>query len=90
MSHNIFEGGKEAGMNVLTHSEEVALIEAAKRTGSLREAVTEMFDGDIITHAIPTTGMTVGTETNTYGIKGIDQLFPDAQVISLYQEIWTG
>ena len=80
MSHNIFEGGKETGMNVLTHSEEVALIEAAKRTGSLREAVSEMFDGDI-THAIPTTGMTVGTGTNTYGIKGIDQLFPDAQVI---------
>lgn len=80
MSHNIFEGGNETGMNVLTHSEEVALIEAAKRTGSLREAVSEMFDGDI-THAIPTTGMTVGTGTNTYGIKGIDQLFPDAQVI---------
>lgn len=80
MSHNIFEGGRETGMNVLTHSEEVALIEAAKRTGSLREAVTEMFDGDI-THAIPTTGMTVGTGTNTYGIKGTDQLFPDAQVI---------
>ena len=80
MSHNIFEGGKETGMNVLTHSEEVALIEAAKRTGSLREAVSEMFDGDI-THAIPTTGMTVGTGTNTYGIKGVDQLFPDAQVI---------
>ena len=80
MSHNIFEGGKETGMNVLTHSEEVALIEAAKRTGSLREAVSEMFDGDI-THAIPTTGMTVGAGTNTYGIKGVDQLFPDAQVI---------
>lgn len=80
MSHNIFEGRRETGMNVLTHSEEVALIEAAKRTGSLREAVTEMFDGDIA-HAIPTTGMTVGTGTNTYGIKGTDQLFPDAQVI---------
>ena len=70
MKHNVFENDNCNNNNdVLTHAEMEAILKDAKRCGSLKEAVLQHADGDLI--------------YDTYGIKpnadgeGISMLFPE-------------
>ena len=70
MKHNVFENDNNYNNNdVLTHAEMEAILRDAKRCGSLKEAVLQHADGDLI--------------YDTYGIKpnadgeGISMLFPE-------------
>ena len=70
MKHNVFENDNQNNNNdVLTHAEMEAILRDAKRCGSLKEAVLQHADGDLI--------------YDTYGIKpnadgeGISMLFPE-------------
>ena len=70
MKHNVFENDNYDNDNdVLTHAEMEAILRDAKRCGSLKEAVLQHADGDLI--------------YDTYGIKpnadgeGISMLFPE-------------
>ena len=70
MKHNVFENDNYNNNNdVLTHAEMEAILKDAKRCGSLKEAVLQHADGDLI--------------YDTYGIKpnadgeGISMLFPE-------------
>ena len=69
MKHNVFENDKQNNNDVLTHAEMEAILRDAKRCGSLKEAVLQHADGDLI--------------YDTYGIKpnadgeGISMLFPE-------------
>jgi HK97 family phage prohead protease len=70
MKHNVFENDNNNNNNdVLTHAEMQAILKDAKRCGSLKEAVLQHAEGDLI--------------YDTYGIKpnadgeGISMLFPE-------------
>ena len=70
MKHNVFENDNHHNNNdVLTHAEMEAILKDAKRCGSLKEAVLQHAEGDLI--------------YDTYGIKpnadgeGISMLFPE-------------
>lgn len=66
MKHNIFDGNANTKKDVLSHSDMENIFRDAKRTGSLKEAVTDYLDGGVLAHG-------------TYGIDNIDYLFPDAK-----------
>ena len=69
MKHNVFENDNQNNNGILTHAEMEAILRDAKRCGSLKEAVLQHADGDLI--------------YDTYGIKpnadgeGISMLFPE-------------
>lgn len=67
MKHNLFDGDTTNRNDVLSHDDIDNIFREAKRTGSLREAVTDYLDGGELAHAA------------TYGINNIDYLFPDAK-----------
>ena len=67
MKHNLFDGDTINRNDVLSHDDMDNIFREAKRTGSLREAVTDYLDGGELEHAA------------TYGINNIDYLFPDAK-----------
>ena len=77
MKHNAFDGDMPA--NTLTHGDMSAILENAKRVGSLRGAMTDYFgDPDVIVHSIDTTDMEVPTGTNPgYGVYDPAWLFPE-------------
>lgn len=77
MKHNVFDQEERMG-DVLSHSEMKEIISDAKRYGSLKEAVLQHGIEDIsyMAHST-TTERSPGTAT--YGIDGIDWLFPDAR-----------
>ena len=78
MKHNIFESDAYEQDNVLSHSDMQQIFRDAKRVGSLREAVENYLeDGQVLAHSIDTTGMTVATGTQTYGLNDVDMLFPE-------------
>lgn len=66
MKHNIFDSYSNNRHDVLSHSDMENIFRDAKRTGSLKEAVTDYLDGGELAHA-------------SYGIDNIDYLFPDAK-----------
>lgn len=65
MKHNVFEGDNEA--NSLSHADMEAIINDAKRNGSLKQAVLD-FGAEFIAHA---------EGEQSYGIRNIDYLFPE-------------
>ena len=69
MKHNVFDTEDLENENVLSHADQSAIIEDAKRCGSLRDA--------FLAHATDSHGNTV-----TYGIADIDYLFPDARNVN--------
>lgn len=82
MGHSIFDQeGREKDQRktrILSHSDGMAIIEAAKKVGSLRQAFRDYIgDEDVIVHAVPMQGMTGTTDTNTYGVRGMDMLMPE-------------
>ena len=68
VKHNVFESDYYDDSNVLSHSDELAMIEDGKKFGSLKEAVLAHTD-DYGIQALPST---FGSPTY-----GIDALFPD-------------
>lgn len=80
MEHNLFEGKKKDSKDgeVLTHEDKLTIIKDAKKMGTLRESIKHHMEEGVLTHAIPTTGLTTPTGTKpTYGVHGIEMLFPD-------------
>lgn len=67
MKHNIFDDGTDYSGDVLSHADMENIFREAKRSGSLREAVTDYLGDGELAHAA------------TYGIDNIDYLFPDAK-----------
>lgn len=94
MKHNIFEGKKSdpdaPEKRFLSHDDMKLIFTDAKRLGSLKDAVQYHMEEGVLQHAeIPTTGMTLPTGTATYGIKGIDMLFPDYKTMTDTPEMIT-
>ena len=70
MKHNVFENDNNNNNNdVLTHAEMEAILKDAKRCGSLKEAVLQHAEGDVIYD-------TYGIKPNAEG-EGISMLFPE-------------
>lgn len=71
MKHNVFEVSEDTQTNVLSHAEELNIINNGRRLGSLREAVKQFSEDTgnelVIQH----------DDTTTYGIENIDYLFPE-------------
>ena len=88
MKHNIFSDTAENEQqdNYLSHSDMERIFSDARRLGSLREAVHQNVDGDIIAHAIPTGGMTTPTGEETFGFRSPDMLYPDYRGLSTTPE----
>lgn len=92
MAHDIFDqDGKTPQTRYLSHSDGLAILEDAKRLGSLKKAFREAVGDDVIAHAIPTEGMTVpGTKPTTdaekYGIQGIESLYPEYRTMNAVPE----
>ena len=77
MKHNVFDQEERMG-DVLSHSEMKEIISDAKRYGSLKEAVLQHGIEDI-SYMAHSTATEYSPKTATYGIDGIDWLFPDAR-----------
>lgn len=85
MKHNIFsDGQQEENSNILSHSVQEKIFEDAQTLGSLKRAVKQNVDGDIIAHGIPTAGMTAGSGApqlkpgnEKYAFDSPDMLYPD-------------
>lgn len=84
MKHNLFLGkqgdGDDKTTHVLTRDDAKTIFADAKKLGSLRESIKHHMEEGVLLHAtIPTTGFDVPSTTPapTYGINGIDMLFPD-------------
>ena len=69
MKSNVFDKETQQTENVLSHSDMTAILNDAKRYGSLKESVLAHADGDI----------EYAPKTQTYGINGTDWLFPEAR-----------
>lgn len=82
LRHNLFEqpaGKKKEENHVLSHSDFKVILADAHKMGSLKESVMHhLEEGGVLYHAeIPTTGMTVATGKQNYGINDVDMLLPD-------------
>ena len=85
MKHNLFDGNDYSNDDVLSHSDMTAIFENAKRMGSLKAAFEDYTDGGELMH-----GTEVESSKNyegTYGIKGVDWLFPDARTLNTPPEL---
>ena len=79
MKHNAFAGDEMmTGSDVLSHSDMQNIFSAAKRMGSLKAAFEDYTDGGELAHAVEDSKVD-GQYTTTYGIQGVDWLFPEAR-----------
>ena len=78
MKHNAFDREGQQNENVIQHSDMMKVIADAKRYGSMKESAIQhgMEDISYIAHS---TATEYSPKTATYGIDGIDWLFPDAR-----------
>lgn len=74
MKHNLFDNDFMSSESVLSHADMDQIMANGKRIGSLKDAYNEYMDENFLQHDDP-----VGP---TYGIDGIDNLFPDAQRVA--------
>ena len=81
MKNNIFDQNDNQRNDVLSHSDMESIIKDAKRIGSLKEAFEAYTDGGELAHA---TEYSAGTAT--YGIDGVDWLFPEARNMNMPPE----
>lgn len=80
VTHNIFDQDSKNHGSVLSHSDEMAILNDARRqkVGSLKEMLNDRFGDDAtLMHSIDTTGMEVATGTQTYGFNDPSMLFPE-------------
>ena len=66
MKHNVFDQEETKQDVVLSHSDQMAIINDAKRYGSMKESFLAHVDSS-------------SEQPGTYGIKGVDWLFPEAK-----------
>lgn len=77
MSHNVFDRETTDSGAFLSHADVKQIFDDAKRIGSLKEAVQQHMESGVLSHAIPTDGMTKATGSSTYGFNDPEMLFPD-------------
>lgn len=84
MKHNIFSDDyNDQTGGYLSHSDEQAIINDAKRIGSLREAFNQNYEDGVLVHADWTDGMVTPTKpTETYGFKSPDMFYPDSRTLT--------
>lgn len=73
VKHNVFEdyGAADEGREYISHDDMTNIMELTQRTGKLSQAFDEYYgDDESIAHA-----------NQTYGIKSIDYLFPEAKMV---------
>lgn len=75
MKHNVFEPEEQNEENVLSHSDMMDIISDAKRYGSMKES--------FLAHS---TEIEYSPKTATYGIDGVDWLFPEARNLNQVPE----
>jgi len=82
MKHNAFEGGAQQSADILTHSDEMSIIELSKKVGSFKDALEIYREDNELTHdgAAPVGGFTQDTKKDG----NISWLFPD------YKDLKTG
>lgn len=91
VKHNAFEN-TDVKENVLTHSDFLATIEAAKKLGSMRDAFHEL----ALAHGCETFDELINGTALAHSITNIDNLFPEAQAINNtpttinYDTTWVG
>jgi HK97 family phage prohead protease len=74
MKHNVFEGSENT-QNTISHAEIHELCRVGKQMGSLKAAVEQAVDEEVLQHA-----------DGDYGITNIDYLFPDAKAMNTEPE----
>lgn len=79
MKHNVFDQDEMEQDTYLSHSDMEAIFKDAKRNGSLKEAFENYTDGGELTHSAETE---YSPGTATYGVDGIDWLFPEARSLN--------
>ena len=80
MKHNVFEGDNMN--NTLSHADLEVVFNDAKTAGSLKESVNYHLENGVLAHAIDTTGMTVSSNVQTYGVNDPSFLFPEARALN--------
>lgn len=81
MKQNIFEGRAEANTNVLTHSEQAAILQGAitGKEGSFRDYLINNVSHDVLTHAYDESTQVGGKD---FGITNIEFLFPEVHELN--------
>lgn len=77
MAHSVFEEGTqyESNRSILSHDAFKEIVKAAKKLGSMKEALVEFANDNCLAHD--------GTDDRqTYGIRDIEYLFPDAKALN--------
>ena len=88
MKHNAFSDGT-TDTTVLSHSDEMKIINDAKKLGSLRDAIKQNIENGVLCHAVPMEGMTGpsgSTAEQTYGFRDPDMLFPEPKALNTTPE----
>ena len=92
MKHNVFDQETNE-TTYLSHSDMTAILQDAKRCGSLKEAVENRFEDGVLVHGLPTpiptsgmTGPSASTANQTYGFRDPDMLFPEYKSLSTQPE----
>lgn len=78
MKQNVFNQNGYEQNDVLSHSDMETILNNAKRIGSLKAAFEDYTDGGELSHAVEDSKVD-GQYTTTYGIQGVDWLFPEAR-----------
>lgn len=89
MKRNVFDqnGNGYEQDNVLSHSDMETILSNAKRMGSLKAAFEDYTDGGELSHSTDVEDSKVnGQYTTTYGIQGVDWLFPEARNLNMPPE----
>ena len=77
MKHNVFDN--DTPETTLSHDDVKALVEDAKRLGSMRKAVEQnISEGGVLAHAV----YDENSNEVTYGIANLDYLFPDYKSVN--------
>ena len=82
MKHNVFDNDTNTQETVLSHADMAAILENAKRVGSLRAAVDDAIADGVLAHSIDATGMETATGHQTYGFNDAGMLFPNAKTLN--------
>lgn len=87
MKRNVFDQTGYEQNDVLTHSDMETILSNAKRMGSLKAAFEDYTDGGELSHSTDVEDSKVnGQYTTTYGIQGVDWLFPEARNLNMPPE----
>lgn len=82
MSHNAFENDNYLAHAMIDDAMQTVLADG-KKYGTLRDSYEHhMEDGGALAHAIDTTGMDVPVGDVTYGVNGVDYLYPQARALN--------